>query len=60
MYSLQIIKALINSLNNQYEKGLVSSEQRQKIMRWSKCLGANSGAAYLDSILNLKSGKNNL
>ena len=26
-------------------------------MRWSKCLGANSGAAYLDSILNLKSGK---
>ena len=50
-------QALINSLNNQYEKGLVSSEQRQKIMRWSKCLGANSGAAYLDSILNLKSGK---
>ena len=50
-------QALMNSLNNQYEKGLVSSEQRQKIMKWAKCLGANSGAAYLDSILNFKSNK---
>ena len=50
-------QALINSLSNQYKKGLVSSEERQKIMKWSKCLGANSGAVYLDSILNLKSKK---
>jgi glycosyltransferase involved in cell wall biosynthesis len=50
-------KALINSLSNQYEKGLVSSEVRQKIMKWSKCLGANSGAIYLESILNLKNNK---
>lgn len=50
-------QALINSLSNQYKKGLVSLEERQKIMKWSKCLGANSGAVYLDSILNLKSNK---
>lgn len=52
-------QALINSLIDQYEKGLVSSKQRQKIMKWSRCLGASSGAMYLESILNLKNNKMN-
>ena len=50
-------QALIDSLKNQYEKGLVSSEQRQKIIKWSRCLGASSGAQYLESILNVKNNK---
>ncbi len=50
-------QSLINSLSDQYEKGLVSLEQRQNIMKWSRCLGASSGAKYLESILNLKNDK---
>lgn len=50
-------KSLVNSLSDQYEKGLVSLEQRQNIMKWSRCLGASSGAKYLESILNLKNNK---
>ena len=60
VFSTNNPQALINSLSNQYEKGLVSSKQRQKIMKWSRCLGASSGAKYLDSILNLKNNKLNL
>ena len=53
-------KALIDSLNDQYEKGLVSSKQRQKIIKWSRCLGASLGAKYLESILNFKNSNVNL
>ena len=60
VFSTNNQQALINSLSNQYEKGLVSSKQRQKIMKWSRCLGASSGAKYLESILNLKNNKLNL
>jgi glycosyltransferase involved in cell wall biosynthesis len=60
VFSTNNPQALINSLSNQYEKGLVSSKQRQKIMKWSRCLGASSGAKYLESILNLKNNKLNL
>ena len=60
VFSTNNQQALINSLSNQYEKGLVSSKQRQKIMKWSRCLGANSGAKYLESILNFKNNKVNL
>tara|TARA_B100000787_G_scaffold148164_1_gene119528 strand:+ start:364 stop:1503 length:1140 start_codon:yes stop_codon:yes gene_type:complete len=60
VFSTNNQKALMDSLNNQYEKGLVSSKQRQKIMKWSRCLGASSGAKYLESILNFKNNKVNL
>ena len=59
VFSTNNQQALISSLSNQYEKGLVSSKQRQKIMKWSKCLGASSGAKYLESVLNLKNNKMN-
>jgi glycosyltransferase involved in cell wall biosynthesis len=52
-------QTLINSLSNQYEKGLISSKERQKIIKWARHLGANSGAKYLESILNLKNNKLN-
>jgi glycosyltransferase involved in cell wall biosynthesis len=60
VFSTNNPQALINSLSNQYEKGLVSSKQRQKIMKWSRCLGASSGAKYLESILNFKNSNVNL
>ena len=60
VFSANNLQALINSLSNQYEKGVISSKQRQKIIKWSRCLGANSGAKYLESILNFKNNKVNL
>lgn len=60
VFSTNNQQALISSLSNQYEKGLVSSKQRQKIIKWSRCLGASSGAKYLESVLNLKNDKLNL
>ena len=60
VFSTNNQQALIDSLSNQYEKGLVSSEQRQKIMKWSRCLGASSGAKYLELVLNLKNSRLNL
>ena len=60
VFSTNNLQALINSLSNQYEKGVISSKQRQKIMKWSRCLGASSGAKYLESILNFKNNKVNL
>ena len=59
VFSTNNQQALISSLSNQYEKGLVSSKQRQKIIKWSRCLGASSGAKYLESVLNLKNDKLN-
>lgn len=52
-------QTLIKSLCNQYKKGLVASRDRQKIIKWSRCLGAKSGAEYLELILNTKNNKSN-
>lgn len=60
VFSANNQQALINSLSNQYEKGLVSLKQRQKIMKWSRCLSASSGAKYLELVLNLKNNRPNL
>ena len=50
-------KSLISSLSAQFKKGKVSLKERQKIMAWSKCLSASSGAKYLESVLNLKNSR---
>ena len=47
-------KSLITSLRTQLKIGQVSLKERQKIMKWSRCLSASSGAKYLELILNLK------
>jgi|TARA_B110000037_G_C17076634_1_gene488140 glycosyltransferase involved in cell wall biosynthesis len=53
-------KSLITSLRTQLKIGQVSLKERQKIMKWSRCLSASSGAKYLELILNLKNNKVNL
>jgi len=50
-------ESLVNSLRNQYKKGSIDLKERQKIVKWARCLGASSGAKYLESILNLKNNK---
>lgn len=52
-------QSFINSLRTQLKIGQISSKERQKIIKWSRCLGASSGAKYLESILNLKNNKKN-
>ena len=47
-------KNLANILYKQYKAGKICDRERQKIARWAKCLGARSGAKYLDQILNNK------
>ena len=51
------IAALSSHLNNQYIEGPVSIKERQKIISWGKNLGANSGAKYLETIINTKQDK---
>ena len=50
-------KSLTNMLYNQYRIGKIFNKKRQKIAKWAKCLDANSGAKYLDLILNSNSKK---
>ena len=45
-------QSLSDSLHQQYELGQINIAERQKIIEWSKCLCAESGAEYLDLILN--------
>jgi len=53
-------QSLIVSLRTQLRKGHLSTKERKKIIEWSKCLNATSGAKYLESILNLNNHKVNL
>jgi glycosyltransferase involved in cell wall biosynthesis len=46
------LKSLTKILHKQYKLGKISITQRKIISKWAKCLDANSGAKYLDSILN--------
>jgi len=47
-------KDLTDILYNQYKAGKICINERQKISRWARCLGAKSGAKYLDQILSNK------
>lgn len=51
------LKSLNKILLKQYKIGKISITQRKIISKWAKCLDANSGAKYLDLILN-NTGKN--
>ena len=44
-------KALINSLRNQYKKKKLNFKKRKQIAEWAKCLGASSGAEYLELLI---------
>jgi glycosyltransferase involved in cell wall biosynthesis len=46
------LKSLAKILYKQYKIGKISITQRKTISKWAKCLDANSGAKYLDLILN--------
>ncbi len=46
--------ALTQLLAAQLAQGTVSREKRRQIADWATCLGAASGAAYLQEILNFK------
>lgn len=50
-------KSLKSNLQNQYNLGRVSIKERNKISKWAKCLGANSGAKYLDLIIQKNHSK---
>ena len=60
IFSANNQESLINSLCNQFEKGLVGLKERQKIMKWAKYLDVSSGAKYLELILNKKNNKLNM
>ena len=47
-------KVLAKMLHKQYKNGKLSKNIKQKIASWARCLGAKSGAEYLDQILNIK------
>ena len=47
-------KILADILHIQYKTGKICIRERQKIARWARCLGAKSGAKYLEQILNNK------
>lgn len=44
------VQALAKLLEEQLSKGKQSDENREKLANWAKCLGAEAGAMYLDSI----------
>jgi glycosyltransferase involved in cell wall biosynthesis len=46
------LKSLTKILYKQYKIGKISITQRKIVSKWAKCLDANSGAKYLDLILN--------
>lgn len=58
VFSANNQQSLITSLRTQIKRGHLSLKERQKIIKWSKCLGASSGAKYLESILNLNNKVN--
>ena len=41
-------------LHKQYKYGKLSKNKKLKIASWARCLGAKSGAEYLDQIINIK------
>jgi glycosyltransferase involved in cell wall biosynthesis len=45
-------KSLTRILIKQYKECTFYIKKKKRIIRWAKCLDANSGAKYLDSILN--------
>lgn len=47
-------------IDKQLENGKFSTQQRQKLKKWGKCLTAEKGASYLSEILFEKSSSNNL
>lgn len=47
-------------IDKQIENGKFSTQQRQKLKKWGKCLTAETGASYLEEILFEKSLSNNL
>lgn len=51
VYSFNNKNAFVNILRKQYKQGKLNLKQRQKIAQWARCLGASSGAEYLDLII---------
>ena len=51
VFSINQKNAFVNILRKQYKEGKLDLKKRQKIVRWARCLGANSGAKYLDLII---------
>ncbi len=47
-------KVLSKMLHKQYKSGKLSENTKQKIASWARCVGAKSGAEYLDQIINIK------
>ena len=45
-------KTLMDKLYKQYKIGILSLNKKQKIARWARCLNDESGAKYLNLILN--------
>jgi glycosyltransferase involved in cell wall biosynthesis len=45
-------RSLTGFLYKQYKLGQLNDDEKQKIIEWAKCLSAESGAEYLDLILN--------
>lgn len=50
-------KSLKNYLKRQYNLGKISIKERKKISEWAKCLGASSGAKYLNLIIQKNQSK---
>lgn len=48
------VKALATILKKQYNAGKLTINERKKIARWARCLGAMAGAKYLNLILTSK------
>ncbi len=51
VFSLNHKNSFVNMLRKQYKSGKLNLKKRHKIANWAKCLGANSGAEYLDLII---------
>ena len=52
VFSVNNINDLKNSLQSQVKLGGWSINQRQQLVSWAQCLNSNSGADYLDRIIN--------
>ena len=57
IFSAKNIPSLIKSLKKQIQIGRYSQRKRFELIQWAKCLGSESGAEYLDLILNEKNKK---
>ena len=52
VFASEDLKSLTKILHKQYKIGKIFIKKRKIIYKWAKCLDANSGAKYLDLILN--------